>query len=246
MEAFGAAVRRVSRRRGVRVAAVVTAVVLALAVAGELAGRAMVQRRITEAAERDLGGDVEVDVGDGLALLSLADRRLNWIEVRADGAEVGRVNGADVRVRVDDVRLNGLGSGSGGTGAGSHAEGMVPTEALLELSGEAGGGAPPISAARTDPAAGTVVLDVGGGLGQVTVMPELRGGRVEFEVTDASFLGMPVPGALVERVAEALSDPTEEEEYPLEMAATSVEVTGRGVEVVLDGGPAALEGDDAA
>ncbi|WP_326597955.1 LmeA family phospholipid-binding protein [Streptomyces sp. NBC_01803] len=251
MSAFMALPRRALRRRGVRIALIVAAVVTGLTVAAEVAARAVVHGRISEAAGRSLDGEVEVKTGDGLALGSLAGRHLDWIEMRGDHARIGRVTDASVRVRLNDVRLDGLGSGSGGTVAATHAEVLVPTESLPALAGRAdsggggggGGGGLTVGAARADPASGTVVLDIGGGLGQVAVKPALREGRVAFEVTEASFLGMAVPGDLVERVAETLSDPTEHEEYPLALEATSVEVTEDGVEVLLDGGPAALETD---
>jgi hypothetical protein len=209
--------------------------------AGELIARGVVHHRVAAAAARVLGvapDRVTVGTEGGPALLALAHRRLGRVELSSDDATVGRLPGVSVDVRMDDLRLGGA-----PTVGSTHADVRVPAGALVARSGgDAGdtGGGLPVTAVAPDPATGTLRLELGGGIGRVTVRPVLRDGRVALTVTGAEFLGRAAAPAVVDRIERRLAERSPRARYPLALRATSADVTSAGLHVTLDGGRAAL------
>ncbi|MFE0625523.1 LmeA family phospholipid-binding protein [Streptomyces sp. NPDC058864] len=228
--------RRWRRAGTVPVAAV--ALTALIGGAGELIARGVVHHRVAAAAGRALGvapDRVTVDTG-GPALSALAHRRLDRVEAVGDDVTVGRLPGASVRVRMDDVRFGGT-----PTVAATHAQVRVPAGSLRAGPGSGGtDGGPPVTAVLPDPAAGTLTLELGGGIGRVTVRPVLRDGRVAVGVTGAEILGRAAAPAVVDRIERRLAGRAPGARYPLALRATSVDVTAEGLRVTLDGGRATL------
>jgi hypothetical protein len=206
-----------------------------LAGGAELAARELIRDRVGDAAGRSVSGDLAVDFGDGPALTALTGRHLDWVTVHGDAVGLGRVRGAELDVRLTDVQ-------PGDSVGRSHAEVRLPTASVLATAQSAVHRLP-VTDAVADPAAGTFRLTVGrGGLGQVTVRPEVRGGRVAMDVTGAEFLGMAAPEGLLDRLRENVGDPVgdDPEGYPLGLAVTTLTVGPDGLYVALDGGPSPL------
>ncbi|MEU4092680.1 LmeA family phospholipid-binding protein [Streptomyces sp. NPDC026673] len=209
--------------------------------AGELTARHVIDQRVAAAAGRVLGvapDRVAVDTGGGPALLALAHRRLDRVELSGDDVTVGRLTGASVRVRMDGLRF-----GAEPAVSATHADVRVPAGSAAAGSGDTrddGDGGLPVSAVVPDPATGTLRLELGGGIGRVTVRPVLRDGRVALTVTGAEFLGRDAAPAVADRIERRLAERAPRGRYPLALRATSVEVTSGGLHVTLDGGRAAL------
>ncbi|MFD0314824.1 LmeA family phospholipid-binding protein [Streptomyces flavalbus] len=230
-----------SRRRRVVVAVLVAGLLLTGTV-GELVARALLAGRVEDAVGRRLGedADVDVDIEGGLMLYELYDRHLDAVTVRGDDADLGRMEGVHVQVRLDDVRLR------QGTVGRTRADVDIPAASLTELA--SGGDGPrrlEVTGVRTDPGADTVVLQLGGGLGEVTLRPGVEDGRVALHVGAVRVFGRDAPPALVERFEERLSERGGRDgprRYPLGLEATAVDVTDDGLHVSLSGGPARLPG----
>ncbi|MFF3563405.1 hypothetical protein ACFYXS_25480 [Streptomyces sp. NPDC002574] len=97
-----------------------------------------------------------------------------------------------------------------------------------------------MTAVRPDPAAGTLRLELGGGLGEVTLRPGVVDGRVTLTVTGAVVLGRAAPPETTARIERRLAGRAPRGAYPLALRATSARVTADGLRVTLDGGRARL------
>ncbi|MEV0176144.1 LmeA family phospholipid-binding protein [Streptomyces sp. NPDC050803] len=227
-------IRAVFRRhRAASVTAVVLAVVLLGAVVAEVAARTLLHGRLTAAAGRALGQDVDVDVEGGPAVLDLFDRHLDAVTFTSGHAALGRIPDVSVQARLDDLRLTG---GRSVSVARTHAEVEVPAASLQEMTGRL-----PVTGVRLDDRADTIALDLQGGLGRATLQPRLEDGHVTLRLEDAEFLGGPAPAALVDRIETGLGERTDAD-YPLGLTATAVDVTATGLSITLDGDHTRLTG----
>ncbi|MER6675210.1 LmeA family phospholipid-binding protein [Streptomyces sp. NPDC000983] len=225
------------RRHRTTIFAVVTlALVLLATAAAEFAARALLHSRMSAAATRSLGEDADVAVEGGPALLDLFDRSLDAVTVTGEHATLGRIPDVSVRARMSGLRLTGERSG---TVARTHADVEIPAASL-----RAAADGIPVTDVVLDDAAGTVTLALRGGLGSAVLRPGLRDGKLTTELESARFLGRPAPDALTARIERTLAERTPRD-YPLGLTATAVDVTGEGLAITLDGGPARLEPDRA-
>ncbi|MEU8712077.1 DUF2993 domain-containing protein [Streptomyces sp. NPDC048663] len=201
----------------------VSAVVLAALLAGtaELVARGMVDGRISGRLRTRIGAN-QVHLG-GSALLGLARGRFDRVRVTGSDARLGRITGASVDLRLTDVTVRGaprVGRLRGRI--------TVPADAVARsLERDARG--PAVSGVAADPAHGTLVISVRGGLGTVTVRPSLRDGRTAFELVDARVLGQPAPAGLAAAIEEALRERSARQPGPGPMEVTALEVTSAGL-----------------
>ncbi|MCI3276689.1 LmeA family phospholipid-binding protein [Streptomyces cylindrosporus] len=221
------------RYRTASIATAALAVLLLVVTTAELTARGLLHSRLAAVADRKLGQGSEVRIDGGPALLDLFERHLDAVTVSSDHATVGRIPDVSVRARLDDLHLTGDHTG---TVARTHADVEVPAASLQTLATTSDGRLP-VSGVRLDARADTLTLALGrGGLGQATLKPELRNGHLILRLEDAEILGNPAPGALVDRVQNDLTQRTDIA-YPLDLKATSVDVTETGLRVTLAGGP---------
>ncbi|MEV7614274.1 hypothetical protein [Streptomyces sp. NPDC089799] len=213
-----------------------TAAAVLLAGCAEYAAELMVEDRIADALRPRLGA-TEVDAA-GSGLLAVARGRVGTARVSGDEAQVGRISGASVRLTLTGIATGE--DGRGGTVDSVEGRITVPVDAV-RASLSAGGGGLPVSAVSTDPASGTVRLDVGpGGAATVRLRPELRHGRLSFTVVEATLLGRPAPERLVSAVREGLADRQERSAPDADaalpgMTAESVHVTDGGLDIEVRG-----------
>ncbi|MFJ8140913.1 DUF2993 domain-containing protein [Streptomyces sp. NPDC096013] len=217
------------RRRVLSVTAAALTLLLLATAAAELAARTLLHSRLSAAVGRTLGRDTDVDIDGGPALLDLFERHLDAITVTSGDARLGHIPDVSVHARLDDVRLTGNHSG---TVARAHADVEVPAASLQNMTTQTGGRLP-VTGVRLDDQAGTITLDLQGGLGRATLQPLLQDGRVTLRLEDAEILGSPAPAAVVDRIQHGLTNRTDAA-YPLGLKATAVDVTSTGLTITLD------------
>lgn len=215
------------------VTSAVALVAVAATAAAESAAGAVIRHRVAKAAP-GLGDAVTVGVGGDWALWDLAHESIPRLDVGSDDARVGRLSGVRVRARLDDVRLGGR-----ATVGGTRAEVTVSPGAIA---GAIRAAAPSVAVASVtaDPAAGTVLADVGpGGAGRLTLRPTLADGKVTLAVDGLTVFGRTVPAGRLglDRLAPG---PDAGRAYPLGLRATSADVRPDGLHVSLEGGPGPL------
>ena len=208
---------------------VLIAVIIVALIAGGLAG--------AELYARNRADDVLVDVAecvvrDGVTISYGVNPPFLWqhitghytnITVTTAGRNVQDASGMTADVTVSDVRLQETGDSKGTIGSLTatldwKSEGIKETLAAnLPVVGNL------ISGVRTDPAAGTIVVDAGET--SVTAKPVVTEGDLNLEVLDVTG---PLPK---DGVQTALNDLTKKlnDNYPLGIHADSVEVTDSGV-----------------
>ena len=219
------------RRSGffTRQTTVLLAVIVIAALAGGLAGAELYARHRAD----DILVDVaECVVEDGASISYGVNPPFLWqhltghytnISVRTAGDRVQSADGMTAEVTLQGVRLHDSGDAKGTIGKLDAiltwtADGIKETVAA-NLPGVGA----LITAVRTDPTAGTIVLDAGSAA--VTARPVVTDGDLNLEVLDVSG---PFPK---DTVQSALNDLTKKlnDNYPLGIQADSVEVTGTGV-----------------
>ncbi|MFJ9348221.1 DUF2993 domain-containing protein [Streptomyces sp. NPDC101237] len=197
------------------------AVAALLATTGELVARGVVDGRISGRLRARIGVN-QVHLG-GSALLGLARGRFDRVRVTGSDARIGRIDGASVDLRLTDVVVRGAPRVGRLRG-----EITVPADAVARsLERDARG--PAVSGVTADPAHGTLVISVGGGLGTVTVRPSLQDGRTAFELVDARVLGRPAPAGVATAVEEALRERSARQPGPGPVEVTALEVTSAGL-----------------
>ena len=208
---------------------ILIAVIVVALIAGGLAG--------AELYARNRADDVLVDVAecvvkDGVTISYGVNPPFLWqhitghytnISVKTAGRNVQDANGMTADVTVSDVRLRETGDSKGTIGSLTatldwKSEGIKETLAAnLPAVGNL------ITGVRTDPAAGTIVVDAGDN--SVTAKPVVTDGDLNLEVLEVTG---PLPK---DAVQTALNDLTKKlnDNYPLGIHADSVEVTDSGV-----------------
>ncbi|MEU7556031.1 LmeA family phospholipid-binding protein [Streptomyces sp. NPDC044571] len=200
-----------------------------LAGGAEAAATAVVENGIEDALRPRLGR-TDADLA-GSGLLALARGRVGRVTVTGDDAALGRVTGASVRLGLDGVPLGG---GGGKAVDAVHGRITVPTEAVRAwlTTGEQ---SLPVSEVTTDPATGVLHLGLGpGGALGIAVRPHLHDGRVEFTLDAATLMGSPAPERLTRGIRDRLAARPGVQDLAPALKPTSVRVTDRGIEAVVD------------
>ncbi|MFJ4677559.1 MULTISPECIES: DUF2993 domain-containing protein [unclassified Kitasatospora] len=222
--------------RATRAAVLAVAALAAVAGGGEAVTRHVLESRIASGVEKSLDTRVTVDTGDGPALLALIDRHLGRVTLSADDARLGPLPGASVRVTLDDLHL-----AEPATVSEVRADVTIPADSLARAVGDSDQGVP-VSGARTDPAAGTLLLSVGpNGMGRLTLKPALADGRVTVTATELQLLGRTVTGPPLDRINARLTARHRQADYPLSLEPLSLTVTPTGLALTLASGPTTLK-----
>ena len=208
---------------------ILLAVIVVALIAGGLAGAELYARNRADAVLVEVA---ECVVQDGVTISYGVNPPFLWqhitghytnITVTTAGRNVQDASGMTADVTVSDVRLQETGDSKGTIGSLTatldwKSEGIKETLAAnLPVVGNL------ITGVRTDPAAGTIVVDAGDT--SVTAKPVVTEGDLNLEVLDVTG---PLPK---DGVQTALNDLTKKlnDNYPLGIHADSVEVTDSGV-----------------
>ncbi|WP_460355100.1 LmeA family phospholipid-binding protein [Mycobacterium sp. ZZG] len=234
------------RRTGVtRRSGLLLGVIVVAALAGGLAGAELYARH---RADDVLVGIAECVVEDGARISYGVNPPFLWqhltgrytnISVHTAGDRVQSADGMTADVTLEDVRLQDSADSKGTIGSLSatltwRSDGIRDTAvANLPAVGEL------ITGVRTDPAAGTLVLDAGATM--VTAKPVVTEGDLNLEVVavDGPFPKDVVQGAL-DDLTRKLND-----NYPLGIHADSVQVTDAGVVGTFSSQDASIPREDA-
>ncbi|RSS81937.1 DUF2993 domain-containing protein [Streptomyces sp. WAC06614] len=208
-----------------------------LAGTAEYGATRVVEGRIEDALRPRLG-PTEADLS-GPGLLAVARGRVDAAEVTGHDVAFGRITGASV-----DLSLHGVTTAGDGRATVASVRGRITVPAgAVRASLAAGDRALPVGAVTTDPASGTLRLGLGpGGAATVVLRPELRDGRLSFDLAEATLLGRPAPERLVGAVREELAAAEGRRAGPggadaalPGLRAEAARVTDRGVEVTVRG-----------
>ncbi|WP_037602027.1 LmeA family phospholipid-binding protein [Streptacidiphilus rugosus] len=223
---------RASLRRRRAIVVTVCAVFVITAVSGELAARQLIRDRIAGSAHA-LGGDLTVGEGGDLALWDLVSQNIARLDLSSDDATLGPLSHVAVRASLDDIRLGGARPTVGST----HARVTVSTDSITEAIRSA---APTVSVSSVtgEPSNGTILVAVGpGGIGQLTLHPQVKDGRFTLAVAGLTVFGRPVRTTGLGGAALG-SGP--QPAYPLGLHATAVTVRPDALLIDLTGGAATL------
>jgi LmeA-like phospholipid-binding len=220
--------QRDPRRRSRQTIVLIGVIVLAL-LAGGLAGAELFARN---RADTILVAVAECVVEDGASVSFGVNPPFLWqyitadytnISVTTDGNRVQSANGMTAEVTLADVRLRESG-GSKGTIGSLNATLSWKSAGIKDTVAEnLPGVGNLVTGVRTDPAAGTVILDAGEN--NVTAKPVVRDGDLNLEVLEVTG---PLPKDAVQSALDGLTKKLNDN-YPLGIHADSVEVTDTGV-----------------
>jgi len=232
-----ARIRAVLRRH---LALTVTTAVVTVAVLGtglaEFTARHIIQSRIEHAAALALGSDVTMSEGGDWALWDLAHKRIPRLDISSDDARLGPLAQVSVHAQLNDVHL-------GGTPTVSSTQVQV-TASMQSIADAIHNAAPSVAvtSVTTDPASGTIIAGVDpGGIGQLTLHPQLTDGKVTLAVDGLTVFGRSVPTRRLGMAKAGLGTASgPQKAYPLGLKATSVTVQPDGLHITLNGGPSTL------
>ncbi|WP_235632272.1 LmeA family phospholipid-binding protein [Mycolicibacterium rutilum] len=218
------------RRRGVNTTLVLLIVLIVVALlagglaAGELYARHRADGILTEVAECVTEDGVTISFGVNPPFLwqHITGHYTN-ISVTTDGNRVQSADGMTAEVTLADVRLQETDDSKGTIGALDATLSWKSSGIKDTVAENLPGVGNLITGVRTDPAAGTVILEAGDN--SVTAKPVVENGDLNLQVLDV--VG-PLPK---DAVQSALNDLTKKlnDNYPLGIKADSVEVTDSGV-----------------
>jgi hypothetical protein len=216
--------RGFNRTSVVLIAVIVVALLAGGLAAGELYARQRADSILTEVAECVTEDGVKISFGVNPPFLwqHITGHYTN-ISVITDGRRVQSADGMTAEVTLADVRLQETGDSKGTIGSLDATLSWKSAGIKDTVAANLPGVGDLITGVRTDPAAGTVILEAGDN--SVTAKPVVTAGDLNLEV-----LG--VTGPLPEdAVQTALNDLTKKlnDNYPLGIHADSVEVTDSGV-----------------
>jgi hypothetical protein len=146
--------------------------------------------------------------------------------VETDGNQIREAKGMQLKLRLDDVRINPTAESAGTLGSLDadvtwSADGIKDTvQGIIPFLGGL------VSGVTPDPAAGT--LEVAGPLGTVTVKPEASDGKLVLGVLGVTGLGFTLPRESVQPALDAFTS-TLTANLPMDIHAESVSVTDTGV-----------------
>ncbi|GGQ35426.1 hypothetical protein GCM10010233_61480 [Streptomyces pseudogriseolus] len=236
---------RARLRRPLRVAVGIVAVLVVGAGVSEAVARQALTERVTTALAGSLGSEPEVSFGSRPVLLAALDDALPSITMSGHADTAGYAD-VPVSVRLSDVAIDEDRHTT--SVSGSRVTADVSTDAMTRrmASGD-GKDAAMISSVTSDPAAGTLVLALKGGLATVQVAPTVADGKLHLSVTGGEVFGSAAPQALLDRVQTAIDAlPTQDETEQqgggaaLGLRLAKVTVTDDGLRASLSGGSAEL------
>lgn len=224
---------------------VVVAVLVALVAAG-IGGEFYLRHKVTsclgDSLSEQMGGPVDVGLSPKPMLLTMLDKKIPYITVDSKDATFGQAGGPQlknmqVQSRFDDVRLP-QGSGQDGSIASSTATVTWPTTAIQQsLQTLPFGGL--ITGITTTGADGSLQLQFVGGLGSITLQPQVQNGRVVIDTLGAQAFGIGLPTDAVSQVVDLMTGSMAD--YPMGLTPTAVKVSDAGIQIGLAGGRTTLQ-----
>lgn len=229
----GAPKRRNRRRIALIVALVVVLAVVATAAGAEAYIRHRSGQCIASQVEQELGSKVDVDFGPKPLLLTALDHEVGSVSVDSDDAKFGPAVDMQVHAQLNDITL--LDGGQGGANVGSSsAEATWSTEGMTQtMTGL-------VSGVQSDPASGTLQVQVLGGMAGLRVQPHIVNNKIEVSTESAQLFGLGLPTDLVDGVVQMMTESLQN--YPMGLQPTDVQVTDDGIKVSLRGGATTLPG----
>lgn len=239
-----------SRRRGTSLLIVLVIALSAVVVAGvgaEFYARHKVTSCMSESLEGELGGPVDVSLDAKPLLLTALDHRVSRLSISSDDASISGIGSAKLQgFKLDsafrDVRLP-AGDGADGSIGSSEASIMWGGDSIQASLQTLPFGAL-ITGVQMDEAANTMRVEVLGGVGSITLTPEVRAGAITMDTNELSAFGIGLPNDAAQQIIDVISGNLGE--YPLGLAPQSIKVENDGLTVQLRGGQAVLpaaEGD---
>ncbi len=228
-----------------RKAILLTVVIVLALVAGGLAGAELYARH---RADSILVAVAECVVEDGASVSFGVNPPFLWqyitgdytnISVTTDGNRVQSANGMTAEVTLADVRLHDSGDSKGTIGSLTAILSWKSAGIKDTVAQNLPGVGNLITDVRTDPAAGTVILDAGEN--RVTAKPVVKEGDLNLEVLDVTG---PLPKDAVQGALDGLTKKLNDN-YPLGIHADSVDVTGTGVVGKFSSHNASIPNEDA-
>ncbi|WP_156425260.1 DUF2993 domain-containing protein [Mycobacterium sp. GA-1285] len=224
----------------VLIAVIVVALLAGGLAAGELYARKRADSILTEVAECVTEDGVEISFGVNPPFLwqHITGHYTN-ISVTTDGNRVQSADGMTAKVTLVDVRLQDTGDSKGTIGSLDATLSWKSTGIKDTVAANLPGVGNLVTGVRTDPAAGTVILEAGDN--SVSAKPVVSDGDLNLQVLDVTG---PLPR---DAVQSALNDLTKKlnDNYPLGIHADSVEVTDSGVVGEFSSRDAAIPKEDA-
>jgi DUF2993 family protein len=209
------------------VAIVIALSAVAILAGGEAYARRSVQRCVSTQFEKEMGSKVNVGFGPKPMLITMFDGKLPYVTVNSDDTKFGSAVDMVVHARFNDIEV--VDSGRGGGVVGSSSADITWSNAGIQ---QTLGGF--VSGVRSQPSDNTLILDVLGGLAQLSVHPRIVDGRIEIDTMSAQLLGFDLPTDFVNSIVKMMSQSLESS--PMGLAPTKIEVTDTGVHVELAGG----------
>ena len=217
------------RRDPISVALIVV-IVVALAVAGllgaELYARHKADSIVASAVGCVVRDSASVSFGLRPFLLQHLTHSYRDLVVETAGNQIREAKGMKVRLHLDDIRINPTADSAGTLGAMDadvtwSADGIKQTvQGIIPFLGGL------VSAVNTDPAAGTMELQ--GGLGSVTVLPQVVDNDLTLTVVRVTGLGFTLPRESVQPALDAFTS-TLVKNLPMGIHAESATVTDTGI-----------------
>ncbi len=234
-----------SARRGSRRPIILIAVIVLALVAGGLAGAELFARH---RADSILVAVAECVVEDGASVAFGVNPPFLWqyltgdytnISVTTDGDRVQSANGMTAEVSLADVRLHDSADSKGTIGSLDATLSWKSTGIKDTVAENLPGVGNLVTGVRTDPPAGTVILEAGDN--NVTAKPVVTDGDLNLEVLEVTG---PLPKDAVQSALDELTKKLNDN-YPLGIHADSVEVTGAGVVGKFSSQNASIPNEDA-
>lgn len=221
-----------SDRRDALSVALIAVIVLALAVAGllgaELYARHKADSIVASAVGCVVRDSASVSFGLRPFLLQHLTHSYRDLVVETAGNQIREAKGMKVRLRLDDIRINPTTDSAGTLGALDadvtwSADGIKQTvQGIIPFLGGL------VNEVNTDPAAGTMQLQ--GGLGSVTVLPQVVDNDLTLTVVRVTGLGFTLPRESVQPALDAFTS-TLVKNLPMGIHAESATVTDSGIEL---------------
>jgi LmeA-like phospholipid-binding len=216
-------------RRGSRQSIILIVVIVVALLAGGLAGAELYARN---RADTILVEVAECVVEDGATVSFGVNPPFLWqyitgdytnISVTTDGKRVQSANGMTAEVTLADVRLQESGDSKGSIGSLDATLRWKSAGIKDTVAENLPGVGNLVTGVRTDPAAGTVILEAGDN--NVTAKPVVTDGDLNLQVLEVTG---PLPKDAVQTALDGLTKKLNDN-YPLGIHADSVEVTDTGV-----------------
>ena len=210
----------------VLIVVIVVALGLAGLLGGELFARNVANTVLARAVSCIVQDSATASFGLRPFLLQHLTHSYSGVSVETAGNQIREAKGMKLTLRLDDVRLKQTADSQGTLGA-LDADVTWSTDGIKETVA----GIVPIfgglvNGVTTEPTAGTIELQ--GGLGTVTVRPQVADGGLALEVVGLTGLGFTLPSETVQPALDAFTT-TLTRNLPMGLHADSVAVTSEGV-----------------